>query len=638
MGATSSRSPFLLPLVAVATALLGAAPGAAAAPDLAVTGLRLDAQNRLLVTITNHGDATVPAGVGSLSIAIDGKPVGSYALGNLADQSFRTPGGSLTIPTNFRLAGGLRQVLAVVDPGGAIAESNEHQNLRSRSLLPSPSAGVDLTPDLLYRDSSGLLRFRVRNLGNQAPASPFPAVARVIVGGTVVADLALDLGGLAAGGSRWISPAPAIAVPNPGRVRVLLTTPSFLAELDSTNNVREQWLPTPPGMAEFDRLVALPEVRDAIRWNGSPYGSWSSTMRAALRTAFLRLENGDPAGPAAPPATSDGTISELDAQAIFLARVAHTLRVEAHHLVPWSLLELAAGERALLLDSIHVVSRIWGSGTPPRYAFDPFRAGALTDWNSPASFRFLAAVGLIRSTPESTLLAVADWMRAHLVHELAGFDPTEAFAYDGKPPVDRVIYPLLDTYWTQGCSGTTYLFRALLHAVNVPVELNDPSDAYGHRRPIFPSLGLAMAHADDVYSRTMTPAGRPVPIGLVFDGVAEIEERFLTPPLDCADGRCNTPAEQYAYNLNRIQLAYSWIYLGDYLLDRYGLDGPEGLEAELTGDLTRQVRPFFTPDEIAMMRLRVEAELDRLGAGDRAAGIEIVRRRMNRWALNKLPR
>ena len=628
-----------LPAVGAAAALaalLCAAPAAAAAPDLAVTRLELDAQNRLRVTFANQGDAEVPPGVGSLSIYIDGRPVGGYSLGNLADQSFRAPGGSVTIPTNFRLAGSLRQVLAIVDPAGAVAESNEWQNVRARSLVPAPLDGPDLSPDSLQLAAGGFLQFRVRNRGNMATAAPFPVTARVIVGGAVVADLALDLSGLPVGGVRWVVPSPAIPVTGTRSVRVLLNTPTFLSELDSTNNVREQWLPAPPSLAELDRLLALPEIGDALRWNGTSYPGWTATQRLALRVAFRKLEDGDFAGPSSPPPVdADGRISESDAWSLYVGRMAHVLRVEALHLVPWSLLDLDPAHRELLLDNLYVVRQIWGSGSPPRYHFDPFRSGGLTDWNAPASLRFLSALGLLRTTPAATIRAVSDWMRAYLMHTLVDFDPEATFQYEGPPPVDRVIYPLVEIHWTMGCSGTTYLYRALLHAVNVPVELNSPPDAFGHRRPIFPSLDLAMAHADDPYSQHLTPTGNPMPISSVLGSISGIESRYLHPPLDCVGARCNTPVQQYAYNSERDSLLLVSDRLGDYLLDRYGRFGRAALEVELTGDLSEHVLPLLSPTEIAWTLARVEAELDRLGAGDRAAGAEIVRTRMNRWALNK---
>ena len=112
--------------------------------------------------------------------------------------------------------------------------------------------------------------------------------------------------------------------------------------------------------------------------------------------------------------------------------------------------------------------------------------------------------------------------------------------------------------------------------------------------------------------------------------------RYLDPPLDCVGARCNTPYQQFAYNAVRDEYLLVADRLGDYLLDRYGLDGREALEAQLTGDLSEHVLPLLSPAEIAWTIARVEAELDRLGGGDRAAGAEIVRERVNRWALNKI--
>ncbi len=111
-------------------------------PDLAVTA-GLDSQNRLIVRVRNDGREVVPAGVGNISIYIDGAAIGSYDLGRLSNQAFRTPGGHTDIPSNFRLAGALRRVLVRVDTANQVVESNEHQNDYSVTLNPPRLTGPD---------------------------------------------------------------------------------------------------------------------------------------------------------------------------------------------------------------------------------------------------------------------------------------------------------------------------------------------------------------------------------------------------------------------------------------------------------------------------------------------------------------
>ena len=624
-------------IVTVALALPGIA---AAQPDLVVNGVRLDAQNRLLVTIANEGDVEVPEGEGGLSIFIDGRSVGGYRLGNLADQSFRTPGGSLTIPTNFRLAGRYRRVMAVIDPQHEVEESNEHQNVRTRSLTAAELVG----PDLVVTDlvsAAGSLWFWVRNLGNAATPPAFAVRARIIVDGVVVRDLDLALGALAPGGSRLVHPSlPVVSLPATHRVRVLLNAPLFLDELDRTNNVREEWLPAPPLLAELDRLLALPEIRNALAWEDDGlirrYSTWTWTERESLRSAFAKLENGEPPGLTAPPVPIPGSgFSLADGWKIYVAHAAHALWIEARNAVPWSLLHLTAEERALLLDSRNVVGYI--ATEPPTAGYFFTEHGQLAAWDPEVSYRFLRDLRLVGASEVETLEAIGEWMRSHLIHAAGGASRLELYGYEGSPPVDRILYPIEgQKHWTLGCHATAPLFRALLHSVNVPVALHDPYDMFGHRRPIFPTLGLTMAHADNIHSRILFPSGNDIPIGLVFVTEDTFVSQYLEPPLDCEGVRCNLPVDQWSYNFSRDHWLNAIWYLGDGALIDYADGGWEQLELELVGDLDRYVRPLFSEWGRGVIRDRVEAELDRLGSGDRTRGREIVTERYWRFQRHRL--
>jgi len=188
----------LLPLGAAL--LLGlAAAGCAPVSDLIVKDLSLDPQNRLTVTFKNEGKGEVPANKGVLSIHIDGRSVGGYALGNLADQSFRTPGGSVTIPTNFRIAGANRRISAFVDSQREIVEANEFQNTVSGTFTPPGLSGPDFIVSDLSLTSADHLRIQVRNIGTAASPASFGVRIRVIVNNSVAADLTPSLPALAAG-------------------------------------------------------------------------------------------------------------------------------------------------------------------------------------------------------------------------------------------------------------------------------------------------------------------------------------------------------------------------------------------------------------------------------------------------------
>ena len=67
------------------------------------------------------------------------------------------------------------------------------------------------------------------------------------------------------------------------------------------------------------------------------------------------------------------------------------------------------------------------------------------------------------------------------------------------------------------------------------------------------------------------------------------------------------------------------------MLEVYAFWGVEGFVEMLTGDLTSYVRPLFTPGQINLARIRVEAELRSLGGGDLELGEEIVLERAERF-------
>ena len=69
-------------------------------------------------------------------------------------------------------------------------------------------------------------------------------------------------------------------------------------------------------------------------------------------------------------------------------------------------------------------------------------------------------------------------------------------------------------------------------------------------------------------------------------------------------------------------------HLREFVRSRRGV---EGFVEMLTGDLTSYVRPLFTPGQINLARIRVEAELRSLGGGDLELGEEIVLERSERF-------
>lgn len=614
---------------AIAAALgLGAPLGdAAAGPDLAVRA-RLDTDNRLIVDFANRGDTPVPADTGALSIYIDGRPIGGYALGNLADQGFRVPGAVQSIRTNFRLGGEMRRVAVRVDPGNAIIEDNEFHNSYTISLNPAAASGPDFViSDLFVQD--GQLRIRVRNDGNRAAPAGMTVRMRVIVDEAVAADLTPRVGSLSPGAQTLVVPSPAIPISERQDVRVLLNTNRWGEELDSTNNVREEVLPS-PNILGYVLLLLHPDIGDAIRWDGVAYADWRDDQRTDLIEAIRALENHQSIGlPAPPPLLASGQMAPDDAWQIFVHHVAHSLYIDWNRLVPWRLSDMPRAHLRLLLDADELMARS-SSGT---YYYHSRTHGSLTVWNPQISYEFMSNLGLLRGTHRDTIYAFADWARNHLYHIAGTDDRTVIYGYDGLPPADRILYPIDgQRAISPGCWGMSPLFTAALRGVNIPVDFGTVVYSGGlHARPIFPSIAQGLSHGDDPYSALNIPTGRPLPASDFFQSLSDIQDLYLSPTPECPGGTCLSVADQASFNSAVFGLGVVVDALGDYLLETYAVRGIDEVRSRLIGP-TRGGdhflhRPVFTVSQQNAIIAAVEAELRALGGGAIDRGEDVVRAR-----------
>lgn len=626
---------------------LGMAASAHALPDIVPTGATLDAQNRLIVTLENQGATAVPTTSGaSLSIYIDGRAVGAYQFDRLADTAWRAPGGRLAIPTNFRLRGDNRRVAIVVDPGNRLPEANERQNTLTRMIVAPTLTGADFeVASISQALVSRQLQIRVRNAGTAPARASQRLNIRIIIDERVERDMTEIVSGLAPGAVRTIALIDPPVISGRQRVRVLITTPNFADDLDSTNNVREQILPL-ADISAYHTLLATPRIRDAIIWAGLTggvrnYAAWTAAERTALDAALIELENGRDPGllaPPTPPPGRDHGFTAADAWRIYISYVAHALWVERTRAVSWRLADLSPAHLAFLLDSRNIFSAISPASGERYFAFNALEHGNSTAYNPRIAWQFMASLGLVRARPDETLYAAAEWMRDHLRHITAGEDARAIFDYPpAHPPFDRILYPLPgQMHITIGCGGTAPLFVALMRSANIPARHAHWRIAGGHRRAEFPALGLTMVHADDVHSQVMKPTGHIPPIRGIFVALSAYESRFERPTLDCAAGRCNTGDEQARYNNERDTLERARAVTGDYLLYDYARNGADALDrtlrgVERDGTTLTFARPFFTDAERAATRTAVEAELRRIGGGDLAAGGALVIDRVERY-------
>lgn len=614
-------------------------------PDLVPKGLSFDANNVLTVTFKNEGNAEVPAGVGGLAIFIDGEPVGGYLFGRLVDQSFRSPNGTMILRTNFRMSGADRRIAVALDPENEIAESNEFQNTMSRTMTPPPISGPDFVVSDLGLVGGNVLTIQVRNIGPAASPLNLSVHIRVIVNEVVAADLTPALPVLAAGGgTTTITPNPPIVIAPGSRVRALLNTNNLFDEIDNTNGVREEILPGGPSLLPYTALLGQPVIANNAIWRGSggvvSYTAWTVGQRNDLNNAIVALETGSPQVPSAPPTLFAGDeISASDAWAIYVAHVAQSLWVEVHNAVSWHLDAFTPGQLAFLLDSRKLMAY---NSVTNRYRFETSLMGTITAWNPRFCYEFLSNLDMIKASQLETIYAFTDWMRGHVIHISSSDVLLEQYGYAGPPPADKILYPLEGKrHISAECWGTSGLFGAVLRSVNIPVErLNIDLDNLTHSRPSFPSVDRSMPHADEVYNAVLSPSGGVVPSSQIFYSGAEMNAKFLNPPVDCVGGNCNTVGQQAGYNLGKSELVLAYAVAADYLLYDFAQYGAAYLNDRLRGPsiggvIHEYVRPYFTPAERTAMVGVIQIKVQEIGSGDLDAGKAIVIARWNRFNQNK---
>ena len=117
----------------------------------------------------------------------------------------------------------------------------------------------------------------------------------------------------------------------------------------------------------------------------------------------------------------------------------------------------------------------------------------------------------------------------HFLGSFTGKNVEDQWQYRGFPPVSRVIdgTPNMTSDTRQhraaGCHGTTGFLRAVLRAVNIPVEYRY---TVGHAQPCFISEGLCLSHGDDPYNGNFKRSGKSV--NELFITEATFEEWFRT--------------------------------------------------------------------------------------------------------------
>lgn len=398
----------------------------------------------------------------------------------------------------------------------------------------------------------------------------------------------------------------------------------------------------------YARLLEEDRLAEAIVWDGPDgpltYRSWSAERRRDLARTLAR-GGGRPGTPAGAPSEGssatgfDGWALAPDtAWTVYLRHVAHSLRLEAEHRLPWSLLSLTPDQLAVLLDGRELFHRRPEDG---RYAYGP--AGAVADADPHTAYGFLRDQDLLRSSQEETTWAVAGWLRSRVGSPREPPTPHEApdrlrTVADILEPADGGAPEIAD------CHELSGLMAALLRSVNVPAAVRRTTFALPgaapseHSRVDLPTLGRSVTDVSVLAMPLLRPSGNVVPTPALFPTLGWVAENVEDPHhLECRGEDCHAPAEQAFYNAVRRSIHLAVSHLPDGLLVlRLGDAGPEApapkLEALLAGELTGWegdgfLAPFFGRAERRAILRRVDEEIARVGDGDWHRGVERVRRR-----------
>ncbi|MGZ5031986.1 MAG: hypothetical protein ACXWAC_02205 [Usitatibacter sp.] len=304
------------------------------------------------------------------------------------------------------------------------------------------------------------------------------------------------------------------------------------------------------------------------------YADWSDGEKLLLNEFLYLRETGAELPIAGPPALTGGRyMSGCDAWKIYLAHVSQSLWVDTNARVAWSLAAASAEHLAHLFDARTLLAFSPGSG----HSFEFFTMGAVTHWSPSISYAFLVDSGLVRGSPWDTIQALADWVRANLVHitdyaydTVGGPFASQAdqwqyiYGYPGLPLVDKMIHPLPGRrHTTQGCWGTDGFLAAVLRAVNVPVRHGRTNfSGLSHSRPEFFTVARSLAHGDDPYNGWVRLGHNNVPIQRLF-----LDDAMLASLIDAPPARPGmTAPETASYNSGRFMAALAVEFKTDYLL------------------------------------------------------------------------
>jgi hypothetical protein len=371
-------------------------------------------------------------------------------------------------------------------------------------------------------------------------------------------------------------------------------------------------------------LIKTAAIRSALVISGSSnrnYDSWTEVEKLQLREFIYLLETGKPLPISGVPAlTADTFMSNCDAIKIYMAHVAQCLWVDANNKVSWKLAAATTNHLTHLFDMRKLYQFTAGSG----YSFDFGVMGAVTQWSPGISYKFLKDNGMIKADMWETIKAVAEWVRANLLH-IAGFatDTIDGpfatqqdqwqflFGYRGLPPTDKMITPLPGKkHITNGCWGTDGFLAAVLRTVNIPVKHGRSNfSGNNHSRAEFFTVGKNLGHGDDPYNGWVRLGINNVPIQRVFYSDAEITSLIDAPaPLP---GKTVLETASFNHAKHSVDLAIE--FKTNYLLYKRCQDKASGISTGAGSKVWENLHEYFTNAQIATIVTSCDAAITTIG-------------------------
>ena len=392
-----------------------------------------------------------------------------------------------------------------------------------------------------------------------------------------------------------------------------ITLTSTLRASTATGRIRVTFPQRPnPGTHPLDTWLRIrPALAFHMTWNEAgqpaPYSAWPRGMRQRLWAIYDELGAGRP-GPLSDPPLNAWQVRAGDdpsaihtafradvAREMYLAAMAHSLRIDVDRRVPWTLDDLNGDELDALLSS---ASMFWWNQDQQAYEVSEFDHG----WAVPASpvtaWKFLEQQRLLKPTRLETVTAVVAWARGltHFAGPVSRQNFSEHWGYEGDMPVARALagtrysgtafrsVPGFDQlrHYTAGCHGTVGLLLSVLRAANIPTRPRSVSnETFTHATMLFLSEDLALSHGDDPYSPMVEGAE---PTDLLIE--AATYDRWLG-PLATDPGR----------NIGRQALTIGVQRLPAIVRRAHALDRQQGIAPEQSA-VFAMFKGTFTMDEL----------------------------------------